>query len=144
MEKPKKSIFVYLIGIYLFLVQSVITAPFRQISKEYLASTGNVNYQNNQIMFLISILMIILLVQIIRYKKVFFYIGSIFFILSSIWIIYLIFVVYKKYFTWIDIVLIINICCSIFLLNKRSIEKCNLYTEYYKQKKQIKEMQKKS
>lgn len=137
MEKPKKIIFVYLIGIYLFLVQSVITAPFRQISKEYLASTGNVNYQNNQIMFLISILMIILLVQIIRYKKVFF-------ILSSIWIIYLIFVVYKKYFTWVDIVLIINICCSIFLLNKRSIEKCNLYTEYYKQKKQIKEMQKKS
>lgn len=50
---------------------------------------------------------------------------------------------YKKYFTWIDIVLIINICCSIFLLNKRIIEKCNLYTEYYKQKKQIKEMQKK-
>ena len=46
----------HLIGIYLFLVQSVITAPFRQISKEYLASTGNVNYQNNQIMFLISIL----------------------------------------------------------------------------------------
>ena len=72
MEKPKKSIFVYLIGIYLFLVQSVITAPFRQISKEYVASTGNVNYQNNQIMLLISILMIILLVQIIRYKKVFF------------------------------------------------------------------------
>lgn len=142
MEKPKKSLFVYLIGIYLFLMQSVITAPLRKISNEYSASTGNVNYQNNQLIFLISILMIVLSVQIIRYRKIFFYIGSIFFILSSTWLIYLIIFVYKKYFTWIDIVLIINISCSIFLLSKKNIEKCNLFSEYYKQKKQIKEMQK--
>ena len=91
MEKPKKSIFVYLIGIYLFLTSSVLTAPFRQRSKEYFSTTGIPDYSSNWIMTIISIFAIVLIIQIIRYKKVFFFIGAGWFILSSIWILYLIF-----------------------------------------------------
>lgn len=114
MEKPKKSIFVYLIGFYLFVISSVLTAPLRQRSKEYISQTGVPDYSTNLISFLITIIAIVLIVQIIRYKKVFFFIGAGFFIVSSVWILYLIIFVYKKYFTWLDIVLLINILSSIF------------------------------
>ncbi len=142
MDKPKKSIFVYLIGIYLFIFMNAFTAPFIKKSKEYISDTGNVNYLNNQITALIILLMLILIIQIIRYKKIFFYIGGVFFILNSLLNIYIAFFLYKKFFTWIDIVLIINICCCVFLFRKKSIAKCKMFSEYYKQQKQIKEMQK--
>lgn len=142
MEKPKKSIFVYLIGIYLFLTSSVLTAPFRQRSIEYFSTTGIPDYSSNWIMMIISIFAIVLIIQIIRYKKVFFFIGAGWFILSSIWILYLIFFLYKKYFTWIDFVAIINILCILFLLNKNSLNRCNEYSEYYRILKEQKEMRK--
>ncbi len=142
MEKPKKSIFVYLIGFYLFVISSVLTAPFRQRSKEYISQTGVPDYSTNCISFLITIIAIVLIVQIIRYKKVFFFIGAGFFIVSSVWILYLIIFVYKKYFTWLDIVLLINILSSIFLLNKKNINICNNYSEYYRIVKKQKEMRK--
>lgn len=132
MEKPKKSIFVYLIGFYLFLTSSVLTAPIRQRSKEYFAATGTPSYSANWITTLITVLALILIIQIIRYKKVFFFIGAGWFILSSTWILYLIFFLYKNYFTWIDIVVLINIFCIAFLLNKNNLNRCNEYSEYYR------------
>lgn len=142
MEKPRKSIFVYFIGFYLFIISSMLTAPLRQRSKELFSETGLHDYSANCKMFLISIIAIILIIQIIRYKKVFFFIGAGYFILSSLWILYLIVFVYKKYITWIDFVLLINILSTVFLLSKKSLNICNKYSEYYQILKEQREMKK--
>ena len=142
MEKPKKSIFVYLIGIYLFLTSSVVTSPFRQISKKYFSITGTPFYSLNGIITLISVITIVLIIQIIRYRKIFFFIGAGWLILSLIWILYIIFFINKNYFTWLNFLAIINIFCILFLLNKNSISRCNEYSEYYRILKEQKEMRK--
>lgn len=142
MEKPKKSIFVYLIGVYLFFLQSILSSPLRERSREYFEATGEPYYQNNLILTIISVISILSIIQIIRYKKVFFYLSAVLFGLFNVWILYLIIFVYKNAILRLDILFIINILCIIFFLLKQNLALCDSYKLYYDQKKQEKEMYK--